>query len=67
MAKKKRGPGRPKAAAPREPMLTLKGVPEAKTWLSEFAAYCGLSQTDTLWQALIYYAEERGFRAPPRR
>lgn len=64
---KKRGPGRPKGNAQRETIIALKGVPEFKTWLSEFADHCGLSQADTVGQALIVYAKDRGFRPPPGR
>lgn len=67
MAKKKSGPGRPKAAVKRESIVNLKGVPEFKTWLDEFAHHCGLSTADTIGQALQHYAEHRGFRASPKR
>jgi len=48
-------------------IVALKGVPEFKTWLDEFARHCGLSTADTIGQSLIAYAEQRGFRPPPRR
>jgi hypothetical protein len=63
----KRKPGRPKVNAKREPVVVLKGVPDFKTWLDAFAEHCGLSLADTLGQSLIAYAEQRGFRPPPRR
>ena len=64
---KKRGPGRPKGESQRKTIIALKGVPEFGTWLSEFSDHCGLSQADTVGQALIVYAKERGFRPPPGR
>ena len=67
MAKKRRGPGRPKGETRRETIIALKGVPEYKAWLYEFAEFCGLSQADTVGQALMVYAKERGFRTPPNR
>jgi hypothetical protein len=63
----KKMPGRPKATVKRESIVNLKGVPEFKTWLDEFAAYCGLTTADTIGQSLIVYAEQRGFRPPPKR
>ena len=67
MARKKSRPGRPKAMTKRESIVNLKGVPEFKTWLDEFADHCGLSIADTIGQALHHYAELRGFRNPPKR
>jgi hypothetical protein len=67
MAKQKAGPGRPKAAIKRESIVNLKGVPEFKTWLDGLAQHCNLSIADTIGQAVQYYAEFRGFRAPPKR
>jgi len=64
MAKKM---GRPKVDVKRGTIVALKGVPEFKTWLDEFARHCGLSTADTIGQSLIAYAEQRGFRPPPRR
>jgi hypothetical protein len=63
----KRGRGRPKGTAKRETIIALKGLPEFKTWLSEFSSHCGLTQADTVGQALIVYASDRGFRPPPTR
>jgi hypothetical protein len=64
---KKRAPGRPRVAVKRESMLNLKGVPDYKAWLDDFAGHCDLSIADTIGQALAYYAEHRGFRPPPKR
>ena len=66
MPKKK--PGRPRGLGPpRVNVVGLKGTPEWKTWLDEFAQFCGLSLSDTIGQSLIGYAKERGFRPPPKR
>jgi hypothetical protein len=64
---KKKAVGRPRAATKRGPIVNLKGVPEFKTWLDGFAEHCGLSIADTIGQALLHYAEYRGFRSPPKR
>lgn len=64
---KKRKPGRPKAGLRRETVLGLKGTPEWKTWLEEFAGHCRLSMADTIDQALAEHAEGKGFRPPPKR
>lgn len=64
MAKKM---GRPKVAVKRATIVALKGVPEFKAWLDEFAKHCGLSTADTIGMALGAYAEQKGFRPPPRR
>jgi hypothetical protein len=64
---KKKAVGRPKAAAKRESIVNLKGVPEFKNWLDGFAEHCGLSIADTIGQALQHYAEHRGYRQPPKR
>ena len=67
MKPKKRKPGRPRVSTPRELSVTLKSVPEWKTWLNAFADYCGLSVSDTIGQALVHYAELQRFRPPPKR
>jgi hypothetical protein len=60
-------PGRPKLAVKAEPLFTLKGAPAFKEWLDDFAGHCGLKISDTVGQALVYYAEKRKFRPPPKR
>jgi hypothetical protein len=60
--------GRPKGDGPaRETVVALKGAPEWKAWLDEFAAHCRLGLADTIEQALLSYTKERGFREPPKR
>jgi hypothetical protein len=61
-------PGRPKRVGPsRETVVALKGSAEWKAWLDAFAIHCRLGLADTIEQALLYYARERGFDAPPKR
>jgi hypothetical protein len=67
MPPKKRPKGRPKSLVKRGTILSLKGTAEFGTWLAEFAEFCNLTQAETIGQALVAYAETRGFRAPPRR
>ena len=65
---KRNRPGRPKGAGPvRETVVALKGLPEWKTWLDSFSGHCRLGLADTIEQSLLYYAQERGFRGPPKR
>jgi hypothetical protein len=65
MAKKKAG--RPRSDVKRGTIVALKGFPEFKVWLDEFAMHCNLTTAETIGQALVVYADKRGFRAPPRR
>ena len=61
-------PGRPKRVGPpRETVVALKGSPEWKTWLDEFAAHCRLGLAVTIDQSVDYYAQDRGFGRPPKR
>lgn len=64
----RRKPGRPRGGEPaRETVVALKGAAAWKAWLDEFAAHCRLGLADTIEQALLAYARERGFRDPPKR
>ncbi len=56
MAESKRKPGRPKVTIRRESIVNLKGVPEYKTWLDEFADHCGLNLSDTTARSPLYRA-----------
>jgi hypothetical protein len=67
MTAKKKGPGRPKGPIRRETVLGLKGTPEWKTWLEEYAEFCRLSMVDTIDQDLAEGAKRKGFRSPPMR
>ncbi len=67
MPPKKRPRGRPKSEVKRGTIISLKGTPEFGTWLAAFADHCNLSQAETMGQALVSYAEVRGFRPPPKR
>lgn len=60
--------GRPKGDGPaRLTVLAVKGTADWKIWLDEFAAHCRLGLGDTIEQSLLYYAQNRGFEAPPKR
>jgi hypothetical protein len=48
-------------------VVALKGSPEWKAWLDSFSGHCRLGLADTIEQSLVYYAQERGFRGPPKR
>ena len=64
----RRKPGRPRRAGPaRETVVALKGSPEWKAWLDEFAGHCRLGLADTIEQSLLCYAKEREFGVPPKR
>jgi hypothetical protein len=63
----KKKPGRPKGSLRRETVLGLKGTPEWKVWLEEFAEFCRLSMADTIDQSLTEQADRKGFRPPPKR
>ena len=67
MTEEKRPRGRPKSAAPKANVVAMKGSPEWKTWLDAFSDHCRLGIADTIDQALMFFAENRGFRPPPRR
>jgi hypothetical protein len=64
MAKKK-----PKGAGewgPRKPFAAqIRGAPEWKQWLEEFAKYDRVSVSDLIDRALVAYARQSGFRKEP--
>ncbi len=65
---KGRRPGRPRLGGPtRDTVVTLKGLPEWKSWLDGFSLHCRLGLSDTIEQSLFHYARERGYREPPKR
>jgi hypothetical protein len=67
--KTKRKAGRPKTGLPpRKPSVTLKRSEEWRDWLNAFAEHCHMPATVVIDQALIAYAESRGFdQAMPKR
>lgn len=67
MAQKKRKVGRPKAGGAKGNVVALKGTPEWKAWLKDFADHCRLGQAGVIDLALERLAEEREFRPPPKR
>jgi hypothetical protein len=49
-------------------VLTMRGNPEWKTWLKDLSKHCHLKVSVCVDQALMEYAERRGFKeAPPER
>jgi hypothetical protein len=65
---KREEPGPPRRSGPiRETVVALKGSTEWKEWLDGFSIHCRLGLADTMEQSLLYYAEERGYKAPPKR
>jgi hypothetical protein len=47
--------------------VALKGSPEWKAWLDEFAGHCRLGLADTIEQSLDHYAQARRYHRPPKR
>jgi hypothetical protein len=65
---KRRKPGRPKRVGlARETVVALKGSREWKAWLDRFAGHCRLGLADTIEQSRDHFAQERGYRRPPKR
>ena len=67
MSEPKRPRGRPKGAGSKPNVVAMKGSPEWKAWLDAFGEHCRLSLADTIDHALASFAEQKGFRAPPKR
>jgi hypothetical protein len=67
MPEKKKPRGRPKGTGPKGNVVALKGTPEWKTWLDEFADHCRLGLAGVIDLALERLAEDKGFRPPPKR
>jgi hypothetical protein len=60
--------GRPKSANPLKPTISLKRSVEWRDWLKDLADHMHMPATLTIDQALILYAEAKGFKKPmPRR
>ena len=59
----------PESGAERQAVvLTMRGSPEWKTWLKALSRHCHLKVSVCVDQALIEYAERRGFpESPPER
>ena len=45
----------------------MRGYPEFKEWLSEFAHFKRTDMVAVIDQALVAYAKAEGFKAPPDR
>ena len=46
-------------------VLTMRGNPEWKAWLKGLSRHCHLKVSVCVDQALMEYAERRGFKEPP--
>jgi hypothetical protein len=63
VAKKRTKPPEPESE--RQPVvLTMRGKPEWKTWLKQLSKHCRLKVAVCVEQALMEYAERRGFAEP---
>jgi hypothetical protein len=63
-----RSPGRPVSeAGPRVQVLGIRGRPEWKEWLREFADFHRSEMVDLIDDALEAFAKTKGFRLPPKR
>jgi hypothetical protein len=67
VAKKRTAPARPEPEpeSERQPVvLTMRGKPAWKTWLKKLSKHCRLKVAVCVEQALMEYAERRGFTEP---
>jgi hypothetical protein len=63
-----RSPGRPVSEqGPRVQVLGIRGRPEWKEWLREFAEIHRSEMVDLIDDALEAFARTKGFRSPPKR
>jgi hypothetical protein len=63
--KRARTPRPPEPESERQPVvLTMRGKPEWKTWLKQLSKHCRLKVAVCVEQALMEYAERRGFKEP---
>jgi hypothetical protein len=64
-AKPRRPQPRPEPDPERQPVvLTMRGRPEWKVWLKRLSKHCRLKVAVCVEQALMEYAERRGFDEP---
>jgi hypothetical protein len=63
-----RSPGRPVSEqGPRVQVLGIRGRPEWKEWLRDFADFHRSEMVDLIDDALEAFAKTKGFRSPPKR
>jgi hypothetical protein len=63
-----RSPGRPVSEeGPRVQVLGIRGRPDWKEWLREFADFHRSEMVDLIDDALEAFAKSKGFRLPPKR
>jgi hypothetical protein len=63
VAKKRAKPAEPESER-QAVVLTMRGKPEWKTWLKLLSKHCRLKVSVCVEQALMEYAERRGFAEP---
>lgn len=59
--------GRPPKANAAGTALSLRGTPEWRDWLNEFAAHLRATQADAIDRMLDEGAVRHGFKRPPKR
>ena len=68
MAKARKRTGRPATQeGPKRQILGIRGSEAYKAWLVRFAEQERSDLADLVDDALVAYAKERGFEAPPKR
>jgi hypothetical protein len=68
VAKARKQAGRPAAQkGPKRQILGIRGSEAYKAWLVRFAEQERSDLADLVDDALVAYAKERGFEAPPKR
>jgi hypothetical protein len=68
VAKARKRAGRPAAQkGPKRQILGIRGSEAYKAWLVRFAEQERSDLADLVDDALVAYAKERGFEAPPKR
>lgn len=60
----KRARGRPRVAAPKVPVLSLRGSAEWREWCERFAAHAGASVSSLCSEGLALLAKSKGFGDP---
>jgi hypothetical protein len=64
MARPKKRAKKPKAEAKRS-VISIRGSEDWHEWFTELAAFCRMPGTVVIDQALVEFAQRRGFSKPP--
>jgi hypothetical protein len=67
VAKKKKPGPKPSKEGPRESLIALKCRDEYKVWVSDFSRKLRTTPSQLIDQALVAFAESKGFKPPPER